>query len=96
MEFEKDVAPTDAEIALADTPKLTVAPTVAHIEPEPINTNHSHQNEAMFSFESESTDQSKMDPTKSNNINHHATALLVSVGCTAVFVAAIASFLLLR
>lgn len=94
MEFEKNIPATAEEIALADAPKLTLQPNNADIAPEPLNSNHSHQNEAAFAFESETTDPANSLAPQANH--SHATAALVAIGCAVLFGGAVAAALFLR
>ncbi len=94
MEFEKNIPATAEEIALADAPKLTLQPNNADIAPEPLNSNHSHLNEATFAFESEKTDPAS---NATPQVNHsHLTATLVAIGCAVLFSGALAAALFLR
>lgn len=94
MEFEKDIPATDEQIALANSPKVTVAPITADIQPEATNNNFTHQNEAAFTFEAESTDPSAIVAPSAEN--HHIVALLIAGTCALCFAAGLAAALFLR
>lgn len=91
MEFEKNKPVTAEDIALADAPKVTLQPTHAEVKAEPVNSNYTHENEATFAFETEST------PTPVTSANEHPTnhphRKIAAVAATAiVFVFGLALF----
>lgn len=86
MEFEKNKPATAEDIALADTPKVTLQPVHGEIRTEPINNNYTHQNEASFKFEAESTDAAAL-AAGSGSAGHprHGMAVIVSLATAVVF-----------
>lgn len=86
MEFEKNKPATAEDIALADTPKVTLQPVHGEIRTEPINNNYTHENEATFKFEAESTDAAALAPdSSSTGRSHHRMAVIVSLATAVVF-----------
>ncbi|MES2875966.1 MAG: hypothetical protein V4678_00690 [Patescibacteria group bacterium] len=87
MEFEKNTPASAQDIALADTPKVTLQPVSSNVRAEAVMNNYSHQNEAAFEFETESTGTPAAASTTSHS--HHKVALISAVLCATLFGAAL-------
>lgn len=94
MEFEKNKPTTAADIALADAPKVTLQPVHGDIHAEATNMNYSHQGEANFKFESESTDATA--DTLNRSHPHHRIALIIAIVTAIVFGSCLTALLILK
>lgn len=83
MEFEKAKPATAQQVALADAPLMTVQPVHADVRPDVPNTNYTHQNEAVFEFESETTDQAAFRAGTAHP--HHMTGIIVAATTASLF-----------
>ena len=95
MEFERNAPTTAEDLALADTPKVTIQP--AHeLEAMPVIADRSHRTDGSFPFETESTAPAALTSSELNSRAHHRLALTVSTVIVLVFFAAVVSLFLLR
>lgn len=83
MEFERNTPATAQDIALADSPKVTLQPVHGEVRVESTATNYAHQNEAIFEFESEATDAAAAQQPGTSS--HHVTAIITAVAIAVIF-----------
>ncbi len=97
MEFERNAPTTAQDVALADTPRLSLDPLHTDIQADLSNAPHLANDEAArtFEFETESTAAAAKSRTDGST-SHHRTAALLGAATALLFISSIVVLYLVR
>jgi hypothetical protein len=97
MEFEKNKPATAQDMALADTPRVTLEPAHGDVRPDTPNVpNAARPDNRNFEFETESTADAALSTGTVSHQSHHRFALVLTIITVLLFAAALAVLYLLR
>jgi hypothetical protein len=99
MEFETPKAATMDDIIRADTPRVTLQPLHANVEPDPTEAPRLADAEAaetVFDFETESTAAAALSSTKLTDHPHHTVAVFFAGLVVLMFGGALLAIYLMR